>query len=75
VEPIFHGISQFLDRNVVSDFQDTIAQRQGVIVYAGIGEIAHAEAVKPLQGASMPLPLMLVLDPDLASKHEAIKSQ
>jgi hypothetical protein len=74
-KPVFHRGPELLERDVVSDFEHPIADGQRIVKNTGVSEIPHAEAVEPLQRACVTLPLVLVLDANLASEHQSIKSQ
>ena len=54
------------------DFHAAVGEREGVVKYAGIGEIAHGKTVEPLQWARDRTAVFLILDLDLAGKHTFI---
>src|SRR6516162_206299 len=68
-KPIFHGVLQFSQRHLGADLHQAVAQRQGIIKNAGIREVAHREAVQPLQRTGVLCPILLVFHADSPSKH------
>src|SRR6185437_16105044 len=75
LEPILHRCSQLFERNATADFHHSIGNRQRLIKRSIVREIAHGEAIEPLQQARLALVVDLVLDGDSAGKHFRILSQ
>src|SRR5581483_4546281 len=68
-KPVFHGSAELIERDFDANFHESVGYGQGVVEDAGVREIPHAEAVKPLQGARMALTIVLVIHADLAGEH------
>jgi hypothetical protein len=68
-EPILHCVFQFSQRNVGSNFHQAVGHRQGIIKGGRVGEVAHREAIQPLQRAGKTAAALLVLHANLAGKH------
>src|SRR5271157_5733704 len=71
-EPVVHRSAQALQRHARANLHLSIAGGNSVVEDLVVGEIAHTEAVQPLQRAGMPLPGLLVLDSYLAGEHFSI---
>ena len=71
-KPIFHGVAQLIERDVRANFQDSIGHGKRIVKHSRVGEIAHAEAVEPLQRTRLKLATELVFNADLAGKHSII---
>ncbi len=55
VEPVFHAGAETVEGNTVADLQQTVFDRQGVVKYGVVGEVAHREVVYPGDGAGFGL--------------------
>src|SRR6476646_9281714 len=58
--------------DVAADFHLAIGDGKRVVENGRVGEIAHAEAVQPLQRAGLTLVAGLIFDANLAGEHPAI---
>ena len=55
-EPGREGRGKALRCSAEADFHATLGGGEGVIELGGIGEVAHAELIQPLERAGSPLP-------------------
>src|SRR6185312_4314403 len=54
-EPLFHRLSQSIERNAGADFNHPISDRKGIVKNRIVGEIAHRKIVKPFQRTRLAL--------------------
>src|SRR5664279_4578236 len=74
-ELVFHRGSQALQRDARADLHFAVTGWDRIVEHLVVGEVAHAEAVQPLQRTRMPLAGFFVFDSDLADEHASIVEQ
>jgi len=57
---------------VRANLEASVANWKRVVKHSSVGEVAHAEAIEPLQRTRLELSLELVFNADSAGKHRYI---
>jgi hypothetical protein len=74
-KPVLHAGLQAVEGHAMTNFKQTIANRQRVIEYGVVREVAHGEAVDPFDGTRIGLACCIdSFDSELADKHDQAKS-
>ena len=53
VEPVFHAATEAIERDAISGFEETVGDGKRVVEDGVVGEVAHREAVDPLDWTGM----------------------
>ena len=74
MEPVLHGGAEVVQGDAIADFEEAVGGGEGVVEDRVVGEVAHGEAVEPLDGAGLWWGVWIavrgeVFDRDFALEH------
>lgn len=70
-EPVLHGELEFVQRDAVSGFEETVGGGERIVEGGIVGEVAHGEVVDPVDGTQVRLAFGVdAFDKELASEHQ-----
>ena len=69
-KPVFHVALELIEGHTVTDFEEAVGNRKGVVEDGVVREVAHGEVVDPFDGAGMRYACGIdAFDDELAGKH------
>lgn len=74
-KPVFHGCPEAVERDAEASFEKAVGDGERIVKDGVVGEVAHGEAVDPLNGAGMGAAFGVnAFDLELAEEHCQLRS-